>query len=133
MERPNFEDYLPKGTTIKEIQEMFKANESLYSYIQALDTYVDYFSNLLEKLVSQPSELLPCPFCGGKANGFHRRKNWEDAYMVSCLNCGIDTPKLKTQELAKELWNKRASQASDRVNITDTELTRSRKDIGDTY
>jgi hypothetical protein len=50
MERPNFEDYLPKGTTIKEIQEMFKANESLYSYIQALDTYVDYFSNRLENI-----------------------------------------------------------------------------------
>ena len=80
-------------------------------------------SNLLEKLVSQPSELLPCPFCGGKVNGFHRRKNWEDAYMVSCLNCGIDTPKLKTQELAKELWNKRASQAAPQAMPNLKELT----------
>lgn len=49
MKRPNFYDYIPKGTTVKEIQEMFKANEHLYNYIQALDAYIDGLSNTLER------------------------------------------------------------------------------------
>ncbi len=49
MKRPNFYDYIPKGTTVKEIQEMFKANEHLYNYIQALDTYIDELSNTFER------------------------------------------------------------------------------------
>ena len=45
MKRPNFYDYIPKGTTVKEIQEMFKKNKHLYNYIQALDNYIDELLN----------------------------------------------------------------------------------------
>ncbi len=96
--------------TILEVQELFGQLFNKIKESSLNDLYWIHKSAPTESPISQPSELLPCPFCGGESNGFHRRKNGEDAYMVSCLNCGIDTPKLKTQELARELWNKRASQ-----------------------
>ena len=69
-------------------------------------------SNLLEKLVSQPSELLPCPFCGGEGQYFCWDKPEGECYDIVCEDCPARSPIYKTMEEAKNFWNKRASQAA---------------------
>lgn len=41
MERPKLENFLPKDTTTDMVNNMFLENKELYSYINALDNYID--------------------------------------------------------------------------------------------
>jgi hypothetical protein len=80
-------------------------------------------ANPVENRVSQPSELLPCPFCGSKGeiikNGFPPR-NRDRHPSCSNENCiahveeqdeqGGTNVDFYTDEEAKALWNKRAIQ-----------------------
>ena len=59
-------------------------------------------------------ELLPCPFCGGKASFDHDDNGWN---WVVCGKCGVTTDcRTHTMEdchpLLAEQWNRRASPAS---------------------
>ena len=59
-------------------------------------------------------ELLPCPFCGGKATFDHDDNGW---YWIVCEKCGVSTDcRTHTMEdchpLLAEKWNRRASPAS---------------------
>ena len=40
-ERPRIEDFYPKGTDVKTIQNAFIENIEMYNYINALDLYID--------------------------------------------------------------------------------------------
>jgi len=87
--------------------------------------------------MSEPSELLPCPFCGGAASDSgvvhygHREKQdqnawWadgspvEDAYFCNCKSCGANNRGIvggfQTQENAIEAWNRRAKRAKPKQN-----------------
>ena len=59
-------------------------------------------------------ELLPCPFCGGKATFDHDDNGW---YWIVCEKCGTATnSRTHTMEdchpLLAEQWNRRVSPAS---------------------
>ena len=66
-------------------------------------------------------ELLPCPFCGGKATFDHDDNGW---YWIVCEKCGTATnSRTHTMEdchpLLAEQWNRRASPASAPVAAPD--------------
>ncbi len=79
-------------------------------------------SNQVEAQVGMPSELLPCPFCGSEASygtnkftgDLAKLNNRDEGFFVNCSTCGannnIFVMGYATKELAKEYWNKRASQ-----------------------
>ena len=58
------------------------------------------------------AELLPCPFCGGKAKvifrplriGAHVSRG---TYYVHCKNCLVSTQPRKKQHIVVEAWNTR--------------------------
>ena len=59
-------------------------------------------------------ELLPCPFCGGKAKLIINMQSFEPYAIVQCKNCSAKTKDIMqsvdycaTDEAAK-LWNQRA-------------------------
>lgn len=51
------------------------------------------------------SDLLPCPFCGCKADLID--ENDAHPYKAYCRNCRISTPNCRTYEGAEKLWNNR--------------------------
>ena len=55
-----------------------------------------------------PSELKPCPFCGGKAFELH---DDDEFYYVRCFGCNASTDiysqHIKNPEDPKEAWNRR--------------------------
>lgn len=51
-------------------------------------------------------ELLPCPFCGGKASAIDSK--FSLATFVRCDNCHSTTGNFKTKEMAIAAWNRRA-------------------------
>lgn len=58
-------------------------------------------------------ELLPCPFCGGKATMMNAQKLFErrSKYFVTCLECGVETPRTgRTRKEAFAAWNRRADE-----------------------
>lgn len=60
-------------------------------------------------------ELLPCPFCGGKATFDHDDNGW---YWIVCEKCGTTTnSRTHTMEdchqLLAEQWNRRVKQFDD--------------------
>jgi Lar family restriction alleviation protein len=57
------------------------------------------------------SELLPCPFCGGKTIGHHHIR---DGRVVACRDCSASVRSFhpNAQEGAFEKWNSRAPQSS---------------------
>lgn len=86
------------------------------------DKIVRALSNRLELPVGMPSELLPCPFCGGKAEygsikisnkEIERLNERSEGHFVNCIMCGSNNNSLAlgydTKEKAKYYWNKRAS------------------------
>lgn len=67
------------------------------------------------------TELLPCPFCGGKAKLIICRQSFEPFVMVRCENCDTNTKKIvqsvdycATDEAVK-LWNQRADNNSNEI------------------
>lgn len=48
----------------------------------------------------QNDKLLPCPFCGGKAEWGTVLKTW-----IVCTSCGFETPYSKDTENTVRLWN----------------------------
>ena len=72
--------------------------------------------NPVELQVSQPSELLPCPFCGNtpRLEEQKSRRGIKAEIKIRCalLLCGInpETRYCETKETAIKIWNKRASQ-----------------------
>lgn len=55
-------------------------------------------------------ELLPCPFCGGKARVLNAQKPFERRRQafVACTMCGVETPRIaRSRKEAIEAWNRR--------------------------
>lgn len=50
------------------------------------------------------NELLPCPFCGGKAIYHSSIESW-----VECADCGAQTGLDQGQIFCTEKWNRRAN------------------------
>ena len=100
-----------RNSALAEYELASNAIHSWNSFIvNAIKNY-DPKSNRLEKLVSQPSELLPCPFCGNKAECSNKFDEFYAKSMVyaHCTNCWCKTYN-GTKDEVKNLWNKRASQ-----------------------
>lgn len=60
-------------------------------------------------------ELLPCPFCGGKATIMNAQKLFERSrkLFATCLVCGVEMPRIaRSRKEAAEAWNRRADEAS---------------------
>lgn len=76
-----------------------------WAFIQCLKEYRK-FSSPVKPEVSQPSELLPCPFCGEQA--IINKK--EASFEILCPNCLIHGFQTFEKEAAVKLWNKRANQ-----------------------
>lgn len=55
-------------------------------------------------------ELLPCPFCGGKAQIVNAQKPFERRrrFFVTCLVCRVEMPRIaRSREEATKVWNRR--------------------------
>lgn len=70
-------------------------------------------------------ELLPCPFCGGKASMMHSYPCW-----VECVSCGADTPDSAPvdEDGAAAAWNTRANVAH-ATAAKDAEIERLRVEV----
>lgn len=55
-------------------------------------------------------ELLPCPFCGGKAE--NRGGNFHVGFWITCGKCCVSIDPGKTEAESIALWNRRAPQAA---------------------
>lgn len=58
------------------------------------------------RMIRKMPQLKTCPFCGCEAKMYpcgYRR------FGVMCENCGAEGPEMKTEVLAAEAWNTRAS------------------------
>uniref|UniRef100_A0A6M3IHR0 Putative restriction alleviation protein n=1 Tax=viral metagenome TaxID=1070528 RepID=A0A6M3IHR0_9ZZZZ len=70
-------------------------------------------ANPVENRVSQPSELLLCPFCGAECKIEQRTFGDSNIYYYRIECNGVNNHSLDcwddTEEEAKETWNKRAS------------------------
>ena len=82
-------------------------------------------------------ELLPCPFCGGKATFDHDDNGWN---WVVCEKCGVSTDcRVSAMDdckpLLAEAWNRRASPASAPEDVIDAVTIALRKafQLGQTY
>ncbi len=58
------------------------------------------------------TDLKPCPFCGGDENGQELRVVEWMHFWVTCDACLATGPEGKTQDAAKELWNRRPDMES---------------------
>lgn len=60
-----------------------------------------------------PDALLPCPFCGGEAQHYHRSDTtgWSNTDWVSCSDdgCGVSTAFEVSKASAIAVWNRRAA------------------------
>lgn len=52
-------------------------------------------------------KLLPCPFCGGKAEHRAIGGSLDTYYVVACSKCGIRTPLNPVAQSATDFWNRR--------------------------
>ena len=65
--------------------------------------------------MSQKIELLPCPFCGGKAQLLHEHRGITYSYVI-CMKCAAQTDifQISTEhssdEKAVAAWNRRAEE-----------------------
>ena len=61
--------------------------------------------------------MLPCPFCGGEAQHYHRSDTtgWSNTDWVSCNDddCGVSTALEADKAEAIAAWNRRAGQSHD--------------------
>ncbi len=65
------------------------------------------------------NELLPCPFCGGKAQIHKRKFNFASheplftdyGYAIFCTKCKCSTEYSVSADEAKETWNRRVKNA----------------------
>jgi len=55
-------------------------------------------------------QLLPCPFCGGKAHLFEDTLFQSPWVWVECLACAAQTGQNATPQAAIEAWNRRQPQ-----------------------
>jgi hypothetical protein len=61
-------------------------------------------SDIKRPVIDPVTGLLPCPFCGGKANS-----GWQNSYgefVVLCFECEASTTGATHQD-AKDFWNRR--------------------------
>lgn len=65
------------------------------------------------------SELLPCPFCGGKAKVMQSHNPY-----VICENCHVSTPMFSWKQDAVAAWNRRAEESR-----SDCEVLRSNCEV----
>lgn len=52
---------------------------------------------------SAKKNLLPCPFCGSKAN-WHENAGW---WVVECSGCRVSTLLHESRQVAARVWNRR--------------------------
>ena len=59
----------------------------------------------------EPADLLPCPFCGGRAGAV----NMSGYLSIGCIDCGAspDRKAYKEESAAIAAWNRRAAPAPD--------------------
>lgn len=61
--------------------------------------------------VDETVKLLPCPFCGGKAeNGYYHAYSCDSSFdAIVCTECGVYVSEPENNYKAYKVWNKRAS------------------------
>jgi len=66
-------------------------------------------------MITNPVELLPCPFCGGTAQADNLYDN--EHFGISCTQCGaeIDNDDDKTIEQAAARWNRRVGKTEEKT------------------
>lgn len=76
--------------------------------------------------MTDKSELLPCPFCGGKAE----HEVWSDHNFsrITCDDCGLERDYLANPDEAYTWWNTRAAPAED-VRATTYDPAKENKDF----
>lgn len=58
-------------------------------------------------------ELKACPFCGGKAQIMHTKNIDATRWFVTCLVCGVETPRIaRNAAEAYRAWNRRTTDES---------------------
>lgn len=56
-------------------------------------------------------ELKACPFCGGKAQIMHTKNVDATKWFVTCLVCGVETPRIaRNAAEAYRAWNRRTDE-----------------------
>lgn len=58
-------------------------------------------------------DLLPCPFCGRKAEFVMGENYRENSEWIKCYSCGVETKCFDTPEEAAEAWNRRAGEQNE--------------------
>ncbi len=60
------------------------------------------------------TELLPCPFCGGRANFYINQVDFEDKHSVGCGDCNANMDVCEdSQAEAAEIWNTRSPSSAE--------------------
>ena len=82
-----------------------------------------------------PSELKPCPFCGGTNIRFdehrgegRRMHSGETVWSMCCYDCGVAFPNRYRRELLEDAWNARVD--ADRIEALQAEVARLREACG---
>jgi Lar family restriction alleviation protein len=68
---------------------------------------------MTERTQPMTATLLPCPFCGGRANLYTNKVDFVEKWSVGCGDCNADMDACEdTQAEAAEAWNTRSTSPS---------------------
>lgn len=91
----------------KILEELFLAARATALRGSAAESLADAL-DFAEKVLSPPTRLLPCPFCGGEA--VERRLFGPDGrWWHQCSTCDVETPAYDSEVKAIAAWNRRTA------------------------